>query len=82
VRIAPSGWLPEAQPDADALFKEARRRQRRRWITTGVVIAVLLGGAASGDAGADPAQHRHHAADVASRVSGVRAFGRARGRRR
>ena len=51
MRIAPPGWLPEAQTGPEALIREARRRQRRRWLAVGVAVAAVLAGAAGVAAG-------------------------------
>ena len=38
--------LPDAAPDAEAVIRQARRRQHRRWLAAGVAVAVMAGGAA------------------------------------
>ena len=35
MRIAPPGWLPDAQTEPEALIKEARRRQRAAGLRPG-----------------------------------------------
>jgi hypothetical protein len=51
MKTAWPGWRPGADADPEALIKEARRRQHRRYLMVGLVIVVLLAGAAGITAG-------------------------------
>ena len=46
MKTAPPGWRPDTGADAEALIKEARRRQHRRYLVTGVAALVVLAGVA------------------------------------
>ncbi len=77
MRIAPPGWLPDAQTEPEALIREARRRQRRRWLMIGVAVAAMLAGVAGVAAGVaghpsgrpGPRSHPTSRAEVASPIS-------------
>jgi hypothetical protein len=46
-----TGVVPAPAPDAEALIKEARRRQRRRYAATGVAVVAVLAAAVGAFAG-------------------------------
>ncbi len=58
--------LPNADEDAQAVIRQARRRHRRRQLATGVIAVLAIGGALGGYAAATGTGHRG-AARVASR---------------
>jgi hypothetical protein len=51
MKTAPVRWIPGTGAPAEALIKEARRRQRRRYLVIGVAVVAVLGGAAGVAAG-------------------------------
>jgi len=86
MKVASPDLIPDVSAAPEDLIKEARGRQRRRWFAAGVAgVAGAAaqsakfarssdddGGAASGRYDtADPAQHRHLRAVVASQLRPV-----------
>jgi hypothetical protein len=69
MKTALPGWLPDAGTEAEALIREARRRQHRRWVAAGVAIVTVAAGAAAvmagSGAGSRPRPPGHHAVPTA-----------------
>jgi photosystem II stability/assembly factor-like uncharacterized protein len=51
MKTAPATWQPGTGTEAEALIKEARRRQRRRYLAAGIAVVAVLASAAGVVAG-------------------------------